>query len=291
MLVNTDGATLDRWVGYGKSYFITTLGEALLDLSTIAQKLDRYGSKPTVKDAAVLGRYYAAMDDYQNAVKYYSSAQELNSDPGKDYSYNIFDNIAGGYGKDLYSFEQVTQAADRALESKVNSPSTVVSVAYTMLSVDRKNGYKEDVSRFLKRGLEVTANSDDPEMRDNHARLIVEYTLLVDKDTTKAVEYKRAAMPEGWMDNAGQLNEFSWWCFENRANLQEAQQLARKAVGLAQPGREKAMILDTLAEICNALNDCTESVELTKQAIKEDPNDEYFKEQLKRFEEILASSK
>ena len=50
-------------------------------------------------------------------------------------------------------------------------------------------------------------------------------------------------MNEGWQDNAGDLNNFSWWCFENNENLEETEELGRRGVKLAQPGREKAQIL------------------------------------------------
>jgi S-methylmethionine-dependent homocysteine/selenocysteine methylase len=94
---------------------------------------------------------------------------------------------------------------------------------------------------------------------------------------------KKANMAEGWMDNAGDLNEFSWWCFENHINLEEAEKMARRGIKLAEPGREKAMILDTCAEIVNALGNHADAVELTKMAMKEDPESKYYQSQLKRF--------
>jgi hypothetical protein len=94
-------------------------------------------------------------------------------------------------------------------------------------------------------------------------------------------------MPEGWLKNAGQLNEFAWWCFENKANLNEAERLARKSVELAKPGREKANSLDTQAEIVNAKGNTLEAVELSKKAAKESPDSKYFPQQVVRFEKLL----
>ena len=65
--------------------------------------------------------------------------------------------------------------------------------------------------------------------------------------------------------------------------------MSRKSVKLAEPGKAKAMNLDTLAEICNALGKPYEAIEFIKIAIKEAPDDEYYKKQLDRFEKIVAA--
>ena len=86
----------------------------------------------------------------------------------------------------------------------------------------------------------------------------------------------------GWMMPAI-LTAFSWWCFENNINLEEAEQLARRGIKLAEPGRQKAMIIDTCAEIVNARGNWSEAVELTELALKEDPDSKFYQEQLKKF--------
>jgi hypothetical protein len=93
-------------------------------------------------------------------------------------------------------------------------------------------------------------------------------------------------MPEGWDENAGDLNTFSWWCFEHKINLDEAEKLARMGAELAEPGGEKAMILDTLAEIVNLKGKPKEAVKVTKLAIKESPGRKFYQEQLTRFEKL-----
>jgi benzoyl-CoA reductase/2-hydroxyglutaryl-CoA dehydratase subunit BcrC/BadD/HgdB len=48
------------------------------------------------------------------------------------------------------------------------------------------------------------------------------------------------------------------------------------------------MILDTLAEICNARGTCKDAVTYIELAIKEAPGNDYYKKQLERFQKILA---
>jgi hypothetical protein len=112
--------------------------------------------------------------------------------------------------------------------------------------------------------------------------------MYVDEDMDAAVALKRGTMPEGWMENPDQLNSFAWWCFENKVNLEEAQTLALKGIELAEPGKSRAQILDTAAEICNELGNCDEAVRLIKLAMVEDPASDYYAEQLTRFEEAAA---
>ena len=98
-------------------------------------------------------------------------------------------------------------------------------------------------------------------------------------------------MPAGWESDAGGLNGFAGWCYENKINLEEAGKLARKGAALASPGAEKAEILDTAAEICNLLGNCDDAVLLAEQAAKEDPKSEHYAKQLKRFAEIRDKKK
>jgi tetratricopeptide (TPR) repeat protein len=80
----------------------------------------------------------------------------------------------------------------------------------------------------------------------------------------------------------------AWWCFENAVKLDEAEELARRGVKLAEAPGDKANILDTLAEICNARGNCPEAVVYMRQAVELNPEREYFKKQLERFEALAA---
>jgi len=89
-------------------------------------------------------------------------------------------------------------------------------------------------------------------------------------------------------DRSADLNRFAWWCFENKVNLDEAYSMAEKGTQLAKPGKDRAAILDTMAEICNAKDDCPNAIKLTQSAIKEDPKNPHYQEQLKRFQDLAA---
>lgn len=289
VMLNQDGQTADRWIGYAKDYFITTMDGAVKDMTPITEKLTRFETEPKMSDALALARYSSSLNEYADAVKYYGAAQRLNNDQSMDYTFEIFDNTAYGARKDIFTFEDALKSADAVLASDNSTPDDIYGVARTMTSLAVKKDRPDDAAPYLKAGIEALEGSDDPGDIRNHARLMADYSLYVSKDKEQAVTYKKQTMPEGWLENPGDLNSFAWWCFENKVNLEEAEKLSRKSVKLAESGRSKAMYLDTLAEICNALGDYQQSVDLMKMAIQENPDSEYYKEQLARFEKILTS--
>lgn len=290
VMLNSDGQTVDRWVGYSKQMHLETLLSALTDLSTIDQKLERYESEPTAALANALARYSSAMSQYKEAVSFLNTAVALNTDPGTDYSYKIFTNTFYGVEGEQFTFDDVASAADRVLKSGAADPRSKITAAMRVTYMARQQDRLDMVGPYIEAGLKLASASDNPEAVRAHNELMVAKALYVTHDNDAAVKFKKATMPEGWTEDAGELNSFAWWCFENLVNLEEAEQLTRKGIELAQPGKQKAMILDTLAEICNILDNCTESVEVARMAVAEDPENEFYKKQLARFEEILASN-
>ena len=71
---------------------------------------------------------------------------------------------------------------------------------------------------------------------------------------------------------------------ERQHSERTAEELARHGVELAEAGEEKANLLHTLAEICQMRGKGDEAVALIRQAIEEQPDSEYYKEQLVRFQ-------
>ena len=91
-------------------------------------------------------------------------------------------------------------------------------------------------------------------------------------------------MGAGWDDDPERINEFAWWCFENGINLEPALSLARRGAAAATEPGLRAATLDTVAEICFALGRREEAVAAIRRAIAEEPETDYFKQQLQRFQ-------
>lgn len=288
VLMRPDGATYARWMGYEKSYFQEKLSGGLADLTTMEEKRARFEKTPTADAALSFAGYHESRGEYDKAVQFVDRAAAL--DAGRDVAVTRFDYLASGFVRNgLFSLEEVRKAADAVATKASPSTDDILDVVYQMKSVGQKVKDPSVVAPYLKPALAATAAGDDPGLAREHRILEIDHALYVSGDKAEAVRLKRASMPEGWMTDPGALNAFAWWCFENATNLDEAETLARKGIELAPAGDDRAAILDTAAEICNARGNCDDAVELERRAAAEAPGREFYKKQITRFEEIRAS--
>jgi len=216
------------------------------DLTTIKEKEQRYSKKPDGKTAKSLATYYQTQGEIKKAVELYSAAEKY--DPENNYISEIFYLYTSGYRRNVYSLDEVIVIADKALTSADDDELKLR--VYAQMSSYVKDGpenvkllaYADEGHDFIQK-----KPGEVPQWAKNAIEL--NYTLFVKKDVDEAVQIKKNTLKTGWENNSDALNSFSWWCFENKINLKEAETLGRKGVKLAPPGREKAMILDTVAEI------------------------------------------
>jgi tetratricopeptide (TPR) repeat protein len=292
ILASSQGETIDRWYGFGcHKCFVKRLAAALEDPLTIARRLERFRDQPSEGDARKLGDIRLAEGMFAEAAAFYGRAKELNPASETNYETEIFNALAYGNFYQLFSAAQVRDQADAVLASPRRSDVDLLKVAFSMSKVARRT---DDISLYvpyLKAAVEETARSKEEGVLNKRLNLLADYALYIAKNPDQAVAHKKEAQPKGWMEDAVQLNEFAWWCFENRVNLPEAERLALKGVELAKPGREKANICDTLAEICNVLGRTEDAVRYSRQAVSEDPKHEYFQHQLARFSGSLSEPK
>ena len=287
-LMGTDAATIDRWVGYSKAMLLTTLPEALKDPTPLEAKRARFERAPTAADAAALGRYHASRYEPTDAVRYFREAQRMNTDPAQDYTEMIFENIARGVPDTTFTLLDLKEAADAVLGTPGQSPERLLTLGMTTLQIGLGQGDPAFAAPYLKAAIDATAGATDEQTQQFRRELLAEQALHITREPERAVALKRETMPAGWMARASDLNSFAWWCFEGRVNLPEAEALARQGVELAEAGREKADILDTLAEIVNARGNPQEAVTLIQQAIQEAPDYKYLSRQLERFQKLAA---
>jgi tetratricopeptide (TPR) repeat protein len=250
------------------------------------EKLARFDSKPTETDAATIARCQESMGTYRDAIDHYAKAAALSG--GKNgYNSEIFEASFSAWEDKSFTLDELTDAAKVYFHAE-KEPGELLTPARMMAYAGNESQNPQVAAPFIKQAIETTEGATDEDVVKGRKRLLPDYAMVVLKDENKAVAYKKNSMPEGWMEQPDQLNSFAWWCFENKVNLKEAQELAEHGVEISPPGPDKAMILDTLAEICNARGDCSEAVVLTQKAIQEDPNREIYKKQLKKFQDLLA---
>jgi thiol-disulfide isomerase/thioredoxin len=289
VLIDATGETIARWAGYGKDGFIANLNESLQDLTPITGKQARFEANPTAADAAALGSYHDARGEAKEAVDFYRLAQKFNEDKDRDYSFAVFQNISQGMRSNLFNQDELKRAAADVMKNGKNIEE-VLWVAMMMHQRALSQDDLETSSYYLDAALSRTKGNTEPTVQAQRKELLAEHALFVLKDEAKAIEYKKETLSADWLTSDSELNSFAWWCFEREINLEEAEAMARSGVEVAAAGRAKAMILDTLADICSARGNQAEAIAAVKLAIEQEPDNDYYTRQLTKFQERLAGN-
>lgn len=284
ILTDHNGSIITRWTGYtgGAKAFVNTLNAKLKDLTTISDRERRLKTSPTFDDAVILARYYTDIYDNLKAIGYFRQAEKLKSIKAYDFSFDIFKNAANAAWMDQIPFDSVLPAADLALSNPTRNLSNTIKVGQMMARLARKLGKNDRIVKYLNTGINASANS--AQFREMHELLKADYALQVENDTAKAVSIKKASMGTDWMNERDKFYEFSRWCLEREINMEEAETFARRAVDLVYPGKYRAKVLNTVAEICYARGNNAEAVRIIKLAVEQEPENEFYRTQQVKFE-------
>jgi tetratricopeptide (TPR) repeat protein len=290
ILANSEGEMIDRWMGFEKAKgFDWALNAALEDPTTFNEKLARFRASPNEIDAMRIGAIRMGEGLFAEAVGYFRRADDLSSGEDVAADLRVFEALSRGVVAKLYDASDLTAQADAIIADEACTSMDRMRVMSGMQKAAYYTGEKNAHLPYLKAAYEQSEGDADEYVQSKRKGLEADYLLHVKNQPKQALEAKRAAMPEGWNDNANQLNNFAWWCFENNLELDKAEKLARRGVELAEAGTMKANILDTLAEICNLSGNCGDAVEYMHLAVVEAPENEYFQKQLDRFQTLLAA--
>ena len=295
VLTDDKGRTMDRWYGYRAPVrFLKQMNSALTDPIPVRDRRARFATDPTEADAAKLAELSLVEGYYGESVAYLNQAEKLGKRAPDYYSEQKMRALIWGAYDRVFDLGQVTETAGTMLENPGITEYDVLRLGSSVAKLAQHLGDTAVAREYIELAVDRTQATEDAKVKKMRKRLLPDYALLVDEDAPAAMRYLEESLPEDWKNDSNQLNNVAWWCFQHHERLdadhiQEAEQLARRGVELARPGNEKANVLDTLAEICNLRGSCGESVDLIREAIAEDPQNQYFHQQLSRFEEILAS--
>lgn len=289
ILTDAEGRTLDRWYGYrGVESFREHFETSMKDPITVAERQRRFVGAPTAADARKLAELREFEGLFAEAIAYYKKAQTLAPETTVECEERILGAMIKGAHEKLYAYDDVRDQANRVLDRPDISPIVLVKTAMGMARLAHAEGRPDLMRPFVKRAVEGTGSNRDPEIEKVRKRLLPDYALHVLNDPEVALNHRLREQAEGWEEDANQLNNIAWWCFENHVHLEKAEAWAREGVARSRPGTERANVLDTLAEIRNLQGHVDEAVELIRQAIQEAPANEYFQKQLVRFEKQIA---
>lgn len=292
IVTNAEGETIRGWVGFDSAGpFLEQFEAAIADPISMQARLERLETDPTERDAAAAGAYYTQQMDSEKAVAAFVQARALSDSPEKSYASDLFmARLIGAYSGPVDLDGLITSAEEVFAAEDLAAPEAI-QVANTVAAIAGREGKAKLAAPFLEKAVAIAeAARLDPSEKKAHANLLVEHALIVDQDPERALELKRTSMGEGWEDSPQKLNGFAWWCFEHGINLEQAERLALRGTELADAGSDRAMILDTLAEIRFARGDHEGATEAAKAAVTAEPENDYYQKQLARFRGQTAPS-
>lgn len=289
ILTDAEGRTLDRWYGYkGAESFREHFETSMKEPMTVAERQRRFMNAPTAADARKLAELREFEGLFAEAVAYYRKAALLAPETAPECEQRVLGAMIYGAHEKLYPFEDVREQANRVIDRPGAEPVVLIKTALGMARLAHAEGRPDLMRSFVKRAVENTGNNRDPEIEKMRKRLLPDYALHVLNDPDVALTHRLREQMDGWEQDANQLNNIAWWCFENNVHLPKAEAWAREGVERSRPGTERANVLDTLAEIRNLQGHVDEAVHLIRQAIEEAPANEYFQKQLVRFEKEMS---
>lgn len=290
IVMNSEGEVVKRWTGYSTpAQFESTLHNAISDLATIGDRLRRYRAKPTYEDALFLAKYYADSGADLDAIEFYRQADSINALSPIDHSYEIFSSTANAVWRDELPYDDALTAADVVLDSRIKSSVNIAKVGNLLSQLARRVGRTETLKKYLEAGIAATAGSTNSTIRAYYVLLKADYALHVNGDTAEAIRLKKESQGFGWEEDRDKSYSFARWCLQRKIDLDEAKMYARRTINLVYPGRARAMVLNTLAEICAARGEHQEALTAMEMAVRESPDNEYYQKQLETYRNEVKS--
>jgi thioredoxin-related protein len=275
VLADSAGDIIHYWQGYSTvSQFMPLFNQGFANRITIKERYKELSSTPSLDNILFLAKYNTDIGENLKAAELYTQAQEIQNTP--NYVYKIFENMADAAWKGKSTFEQLMVAADNVLANKSTDVTAVSNVGIIIARVARKTGRTNDIAKYLQVGLDITNNRMDPKSKEWHVTLLADQALYVKKDTSEALSIKKKALGAGWETRPSKAYGFAKWCLERKINLIEAEKYAKMAVEQVPPGKIKAPILTTLADIYEARGKKSEAIKTLELAAKEDPHNNWY---------------
>lgn len=292
VLANSDGEVLDAWLGFGEAApFLETLGNAAAAPIPLPERRRQFRKAPTATAAAKIAELEQFGGNFGEALAWYRRAEELGSETPLGPA--ILETIARGQRSGLFGETALFEPAQRVMADPRSDAAALSETVRLLDEATRGRAERGIYLEALKTGAARLAEPPRPAGEDRRARaaLMAEHALLVEGQPAAALEWRRQSLAEGWQEDAAALNELAWWCVERKIALAEAEGYARRGVALAASDGEKANVLDTLAELRAAQGDANEALSLTREALRLTPDSDYLKQQLARFETLVAGGK
>jgi tetratricopeptide (TPR) repeat protein len=287
VLTGNRGEVINQWIGYtgGATALIRTMKWAVSDLTTINERVARFEISPVYNNGLFLAGFYSKIGEHLKSVEYYRRSVPLGKSTFSDYAYEIFNNMANAVWKEMIPFDSVFSTADAVLASKKVLPTKIIKTAQLMTRMGKKFNRSDDAAKYLQAGMTAALGPEENKKDPTYRGLVADYKLYIDKDTVLAIKIKKLTLGQGWEEDRDKFYDYSKWCLEREINLEEAEAYARKAINMVYPGKFRARVYNTVADICFIRGKTEEAIRMINLAIDEDPDNRLYQNQLIKFQD------
>ena len=234
ILMTASGEPVDRWVGFhDPAVWLANYQSALTDPTTVKDKKKRFDAKPAEGLAVNLARINQAERKNRESVRYYREAARLAGSMKASFAREIFDIMSYDRADGGFTIDEVKTSADALMAARDRTPVDALTVASTMSEIASEKQNPGLVQPYIAPALAASEGVTGEDAMSMRKDVEIAKALFVDGEPQLAVELKKQSMPEGWQKTVRGINDFASWCFQNKVNTQEAEELSKQAIELA----------------------------------------------------------
>jgi thiol-disulfide isomerase/thioredoxin len=188
-LRNARGELIDTWIGYhDPQWWLARLGDALADPVSMEERRGRFEENPNVEDALALGKAAFTRQRCSEAIDYLRRAQHLDPDAALagDAPIFLFRAAYLGAGRGEMELASLGAIIEELLCNPHAKPASVVEVGTKLFEAIPYVG-TEPVLPYLRLTRSVLPNQCEGEWEQKRQRFLVDYALIVEADTAKAL--------------------------------------------------------------------------------------------------------
>lgn len=290
LLLDATGEELNRTSGYGNPEgFQRQITELVADPLPFSARLERFEDAPDADTASRLHGMAQSRGERELAFSLARRAVDLGG--GVSARTTLLMELHGQWIQGKAELEELTSLSDSILEDPERTRTVLNMVFNTMAGVAlraRDRTLAEAAARVYLDSEDTTSTASEPQRARYLARMRAEF---VDRDLGRVATYMKEDMPEGWTSDARKLNDYAWFCFENRVHLEDGERHARMALALENAApKTLAAAIDTAAEFAFLRDDAEEALRLVRRAAELDPENAYYRDQIVRFEAARAAA-
>lgn len=256
------------------------LEQALGPPQTLDQRIAAFEKAPTADAALELGRELYGLERYPEALALLRQVVALDPKQEADASRWVLAAAASGSRAGTVPADAVKPAYERYLALHADEAGAANTAALYLavgLSKGQDNAYLQP---RLDATIAALEQASDPEQKSTLEQLRIVRARAIEQDPAKAIRLKKESLGTGWEEDPAQLSEFARFLERNDLDLAEAESAARRAVELAEPGRERSRAAETLARVLELRGQREAAIAALEEAQKNAPYDKGLKRRL-----------